>query len=351
MLKVTNLVKKYGDKVALDDISFSVKKGQIVGLIGPNGAGKSSTMNIITGYIPATSGTVLIDDIDISKKPIDAKKKIGYLPEIPPLYKDMTVDEYLKFVAELKYKKLDRTELVNEAIDKTNISEVRHLIIKTLSKGYQQRVGLASALVGKPELLILDEPMVGLDPVQTREMRTLIKSLADEQTVILSSHILSEVSEICDHVIILGKGKISAIDSTKALTNNSKDKVIRMSIKGGKSNIEKVLKNCKLLKDVQVSVGDEKGVFTAVAKPKNRKDIRDELFTYLADNKLLVYNISYEKMTLEEVFIQYTDAGVTKEVVHDEANVEDSNVEEITEENSTEDNVVEEIIEEIEEDK
>lgn len=216
MIEIQNLSKKYGNIKALDDVSFRIEKGEIVGFLGPNGAGKSTTMNIITGYIPATFGSVKVCSYDISESPNEVKKRIGYLPEIPPLYLDMTVEEYLNFVAELKLiDKNFRKERVKEVIELIKITDVRKRLIKNLSKGYKQRVGLAQAIISSPEVLILDEPTVGLDPKQIIEMREFIKSLGKNHTIILSSHILSEISAICDRAVIINKGKIVAnIDLT-----------------------------------------------------------------------------------------------------------------------------------------
>lgn len=219
MIEVRNLTKKYGDHEAVSDISFTVEEGHIYGFLGPNGAGKSTTMNIITGYIAATSGDVIINGHDILKEPRAAKSCIGYLPEVPPVYQDLTVREYLEFAAEIKgMKKQAKKDAVAEAVKTAMLEEVEQRLIKNLSKGYKQRVGLAQAIIGLPEVLILDEPTSGLDPKQIMEMRDLIKRLGDDHTVILSSHILSEVSAICDHVIMISGGKIVANDSLEALT-------------------------------------------------------------------------------------------------------------------------------------
>ena len=218
MIEVSNLTKKYGKHTAVDDLSFQVEKGQIYGFLGPNGAGKSTTMNIITGYLAATEGTVKINGHDVLKEPEEAKKCIGYLPELPPLYMDMTVGEYLCFVAELKkVPSKDRVDQIEEIMEKTGVTEMKDRLIKNLSKGYKQRVGLAQALIGYPEVIILDEPSVGLDPKQIIEMREFIRSLANEHTVILSSHILSEVQAVCDHIMIIAHGKLVASDSPENL--------------------------------------------------------------------------------------------------------------------------------------
>lgn len=220
MIEINNLVKKYGDHVAVDNLSMTVEPGKIYGLLGPNGAGKSTTMNIVTGYIGATSGTVKINGYDIFAQPEEAKKCVGYLPELPPLYQDMTVLEYLKFVAELKkLEKSKRKEMIEDAMEMTQVKNVENRLIKNLSKGYKQRVGFAQAILGFPEIIILDEPTVGLDPKQIIEIRELIKKLAEKHTVILSSHILTEISAVCDHVFIISKGKLVASDSTDNLIN------------------------------------------------------------------------------------------------------------------------------------
>ena len=221
MLKVKKLVKKYDKFIAVNDISFEINKGEILGFLGPNGAGKSTTMNIISGYIKATSGEVLIGDYNVEKNPIDAKKLIGYLPENPPLYIDMKVSEYIKFVVELKnVNKEDRKDEIDRVISLTGLDEVKGRLIRNLSKGYKQRVGIAQAIVGNPDLVILDEPTVGLDPNQIIEIRNLIKSLKNEHTVIISTHILSEVDMLCDKVIIINKGEIKANDKLEVLTKD-----------------------------------------------------------------------------------------------------------------------------------
>ena len=220
MIEISNLVKKYGDHVAVDNLSLTIEPGKIYGLLGPNGAGKSTTMNILTGYIGATSGTVKINGYDILDQPEEAKKCVGYLPELPPLYMDMTVAEYLKFVAELKkIEKKKRKEMINDAMEMTGVSDVSERLIKNLSKGYRQRVGFAQAVLGYPQIIILDEPTVGLDPKQIIEIRELIKKLGENHTVILSSHILTEISAVCDHVFIISKGKLVASDATENLIN------------------------------------------------------------------------------------------------------------------------------------
>jgi ABC-2 type transport system ATP-binding protein len=243
MIKIENLVKSYGRKYALDGISFSVGKGEIVGFLGPNGAGKSTTMNIITGCLAATSGTVIINGHDIFEEPVEAKKCIGYLPELPPLYMDMTPREYLTFVAQAKgIDRADREYQINFAMEKTQITGVQNRLIKNLSKGYKQRVGIAQAMLGEPEIIILDEPTVGLDPNQIIEIRDLIRSLAEDHTVILSSHILTEVAEVCNYVMIIAHGRLIASDTIENLsTYLVGSNILKMTVKGDINRIRMAL--------------------------------------------------------------------------------------------------------------
>lgn len=308
MLLVENLVKHYGSHEALKGISFHVEEGQIVGLLGENGAGKSTTMNIMTGYLSATSGTVTIQGIDILEQPKKAKKCLGYLPEQPPLYENMTVREYLQFVSELKgMKKKGVRQEVEDIMEKTNLSEHENVLIKHLSKGYKQRVGLAQALLGNPALLILDEPMVGLDPAQIIEMRQMIRSLGKEHTVILSSHILSEIESVCDHIIILDQGQVVAEDETRQLSEeNSNQRQLRLVVKGEKKEIQRILRETELLKRFSLTAEVEKGVYEfQVVSAKNR-DIRDDLFLLFAQNQMIVYSVNVEQLSLEEVFMKLT---------------------------------------------
>lgn len=308
MLLVKELVKHYGSHEALKGISFHVEEGQIVGLLGQNGAGKSTTMNIITGYLSATSGEVEIQGIDILDKPKEAKKRLGYLPEQPPLYEKMTVREYLHFVAELKG--LHKNEIQQEAtavMEKTNILERENMLIRHLSKGYKQRVGLAQALIGNPPLIILDEPMVGLDPNQIVEIRELIRSLAGEHTVILSSHILSEIETVCDHIIILDAGTVVAENETKQLeAEHSNMKQLRLVIKGDKKEIQRILRETELLKRFSLVREVEPGVYEFQLVSAREEDIRDDLFLLFAKNQMIVYSIHMEQMSLEDVFIKLT---------------------------------------------
>lgn len=251
MIEVKNLVKKYGNHTAVKNLSFTVEKGQVYGFLGPNGAGKSTTMNIIIGYLSATSGEVLINGHSIFEEPEEAKRYIGYLPEIPPLYLDMTVKEYLFFAAELKkIPKKDRAKNVKEAMEMTMITQMENRLIKHLSKGYRQRVGLAQAVLGYPEIIILDEPTVGLDPKQIIEIRDLIKKLSEKHTIILSSHIMQEISAVCDHILIINKGELVAEGTPEQLTELAQPtQEVKLRVKGNKSAIENVLKGMKKFTD------------------------------------------------------------------------------------------------------
>lgn len=255
MIEVENLTKKYGSQVAVDNLSFRVERGMIYGFLGPNGAGKSTTMNMMTGYIAATSGTVKINGYDILKNPEQAKKSIGYLPELPPVYPDMTVYEYLRFVAELKkVKKNERQAQIEDVMKQTQIEDVKGRLIKNLSKGYKQRVGLAQAIIGYPEVIILDEPTVGLDPKQIIEIRELIRELAKKHTIILSSHILSEVSAVCDHIMIISKGKLVASDTPEGLMTLLKGgRQMKLSVLGEQSKVEELLQSMESVKDFSMS--------------------------------------------------------------------------------------------------
>ena len=279
MIEIRNLTKKYGDHIAVDDISLDIKPGKVYGFLGPNGAGKSTTMNIITGYLAPTSGEVKIDGHDIYKEPEEAKACIGYLPEIPPLYVDMKVEEYLEFVAELKKVGKDNIKKeVDRVINLTRINDVSHRIINNLSKGYRQRVGMAQAIIGSPKIIILDEPTVGLDPNQIKEVRDLIKSLAGDHTVILSSHILSEISETCSHVFIINKGKIIANNSIETLSNyfNSKQ-VLEIVAKGDLNKCKEVIEKIEDIESVSVENGTEEGTINITVTAHYSKDVREDV--------------------------------------------------------------------------
>ena len=308
MIEVTNLVKDYGNHHAVKGISFTVGEGQIVGLLGPNGAGKSTTMNIMTGYISATSGNVKIGEYDMLEQPLKAKKLIGYLPEMPPLYEEMTVSEYLDFVCSLKgiRKKKERKEAVAEVEEAVRITDVKGRLIKNLSKGYKQRVGLAQALIGNPPLLILDEPTVGLDPNQIIEIRSLIKKLGEKHTIILSSHILSEVNAICDYVLIIDQGHLVAEDTPEHLAEHFADKNrILLSVKGEKDRIEEALEESEYIASYEVT-GENEGVLDVTAETTGKEDIRDALFLEFADKKLPIVKMEMETLSLEDVFLKLT---------------------------------------------
>ena len=306
MIEVKNLVKKYGDHTAVDHLSFTVEKGQIYGFLGPNGAGKSSTMNIMTGYLGATDGEVLINGHDILKEPEAAKKSIGYLPELPPLYMDMTVMEYLKFSTELKkIKKEDREAEIEKALKLVKLADVQDRLIKNLSKGYKQRVGLAQAILGFPEIIILDEPTVGLDPKQIIEIRELIRELAKEHTVILSSHILAEIREVCDYIMIISKGKLVASDTPEHLEElmNGSD-TIHIETRAEKETVREILSGLKDIEDVTYTQENE--ILKAEVKTKERKDIREVIFSAFAEAKCPLLTLQKTTVSLEEVFLELT---------------------------------------------
>ena len=306
MIEVKNLVKKYGDHTAVDHLSFTVEKGQIYGFLGPNGAGKSTTMNIMTGYLGATDGEVLINGHDILKEPEAAKKSIGYLPELPPLYMDMTVMEYLKFSTELKkIKKADRDAEIEKALKLVKLADVQDRLIKNLSKGYKQRVGLAQAILGFPEIIILDEPTVGLDPKQIIEIRELIRELAKEHTVILSSHILAEIREVCDYIMIISKGKLVASDTPEhleELMNGSA--TIHIETRAEEETVREILSGLKDIEDVTYTQENE--ILKAEVKTKERKDIREAIFSAFAEAQCPLLTLQKTTVSLEEVFLELT---------------------------------------------
>ena len=306
MIEVKNLVKKYGDHTAVDHLSFTVEKGQIYGFLGPNGAGKSTTMNIMTGYLGATDGEVLINGHDILKEPEAAKKSIGYLPELPPLYMDMTVMEYLKFSTELKkIKKEDREAEIEKALKLVKLADVQDRLIKNLSKGYKQRVGLAQAILGFPEIIILDEPTVGLDPKQIIEIRELIRELAKEHTVILSSHILAEIREVCDYIMIISKGKLVASDTPEHLEElmNGSD-TIHIETRAEEETVREILSGLKDIEDVTYTQENE--ILKAAVKTKERKDIREAIFSAFAEAQCPLLTLQKTTVSLEEVFLELT---------------------------------------------
>lgn len=307
MIEVRNLTKHYGDKHAVNDISFTVEDGEILGFLGPNGAGKSTTMNMLTGYISSTSGQALINGVDILEDPIKAKSYIGYLPEIPPLYVDMTVKSYLQYVYDLKKCKLPRRAHLNEVMNLTKVNDVQDRIIKNLSKGYKQRVGLAQALIGNPPVLILDEPTVGLDPQQILEIRTLIKKLGKNHTVILSSHILSEIQAVCDRIIIINHGIIAAHDTTENLSRNiSNDHRLIARIEGPREEIIKALRNIDGIKYCRADMEREPGVYEYELEAAPGKDIRRDLFRIVSEHNWVLLSSRSAEMTLEDMFLKIT---------------------------------------------
>ena len=308
MIEVENLTKKYGSHVAVDNLSFRVERGMIYGFLGPNGAGKSTTMNMMTGYIAATSGTVKINGYDILKNPEQAKKSIGYLPELPPVYPDMTVYEYLRFVAELKkVKKNERQVQIEDVMKQTRIEDVKGRLIKNLSKGYKQRVGLAQAIIGYPEVIILDEPTVGLDPKQIIEIRELIRELAKKHTIILSSHILSEVSAVCDHIMIISKGKLVASDTPEGLMTLLKGgRQMKLSVLGEQSKVEELLRSMESVKDFSMQPPRAEGMVSVNIRTEDTEDIRVELFHRLAAADMPIMELSLSEKSLEDVFLELT---------------------------------------------
>lgn len=307
MIEVKNLVKRYESNVAVDHLNFTINKGEVVGFLGPNGAGKSTTMNIITGYIPATEGTVIVDGHDIMEEPGLVKKSIGYLPEIPPLYPDMRVKEYLSFVADLKnVEKKKKKTMIEDIMTMTGILDRRDQLIKHLSKGYKQRVGLAGALMGYPEVIILDEPTVGLDPMQIIEIRDLIKTLSKEHTVILSSHILSEVSAVCDKVMIINKGRLIVSDTPDNLTTRMQtSQSVSMLVKGDLDTVVEALNGLDQIKDVKAEKNEE-GLLKIEVQGIGNQDAREEIFYCLADLKSPILEMKTSSMSLEDIFLEVT---------------------------------------------
>ena len=311
MIEVRNLTKKYGDHFAVQDISFSLEKGKIYGLLGPNGAGKSTTMNIMTGYIAATSGEVIIEGHDIFKEAEEAKKHIGYLPEIPPLYMDMTVWEYLFTVADLKgVPRSERKSMITDAMEKVMITNMKDRLIKNLSKGYKQRVGIAQTLIGNPDIIILDEPTVGLDPKQIIEIRTLIKQLGEDHTVLISSHILSEIGAVCDHVVIINKGHLVVSDSTENLEKLFKGQdILCLSAQGELEKIQAILHEFPALSIADVKEAEETDTYRFQLKVQDQADYRKQLFFRFAEAGIPLLEISRAGMSLEDIFLEITEEG------------------------------------------
>lgn len=308
MIKAQNLVKRYGNNYALNDVSFEIGEGEIVGLLGPNGAGKSTAMNILTGYLSATSGVASVNGIDMLEDPIEAKRNIGFLPEQPPLYPEMTVMEYLNFVYELKGVKLEKDKHLTEIISSVRLFDVKDRLIKNLSKGYKQRVGIAQALIGNPKVIIFDEPTVGLDPKQIIEVRNLIRSLAREHTVILSTHILAEVQAVCERVIIINKGKIIADEKTADLTKTIEDGYrYRIKICGPQKEIEAALGSARGVKSVTMTGERDQDSYAYVVESERGVDVRKTIFNICADKRWAILGMSPVGTDLESIFIRLVD--------------------------------------------
>ncbi|MCD8089264.1 MAG: ABC transporter ATP-binding protein [Clostridiales bacterium] len=314
MIEVKNLTKRFGRITAVDNVSFTVNDGEIVGFLGPNGAGKSTTMNMMTGFISSSEGTVVIDGYDILEEPEKAKKRIGYLPEIPPVYGDMTVSEYLDFVCGLKkVKKAEKKEMIEEILSSVRLEEVKDRLIKNLSKGYRQRVGLAQALVGHPGTLILDEPTVGLDPKQVLEMREVIRGLGEKHTVILSSHILQEVSAVCDRVIIINKGKIVASDKTSALSDKIVGNRVMLEIKGGEEEAREAFESLEEVVSIEITPGEESLEITA--EGIEGADIREALYEVCREKGFVILVMKPVDISLEDIFMKVVDGSMEEELI------------------------------------
>lgn len=326
MIQIKNLTKFYGRNAAVKNLSFTVNDNEILGFLGPNGAGKSTTMNIITGFLPSTSGTVTINGLDIAENPSEAKKMIGYLPEIPPVYLDMKVKEYLKFAAGIKgIKRSERSQQVESAMEKLKIKDVEKRLIRNLSKGYRQRVGFAQALLGDPKYLILDEPTVGLDPNQVIEVRNLIKSLKKDHTIILSSHILAEIQAVCERVVIISHGEIRAVDSIKNLEDSMGNSIVLvMKIEGDKDAVAECIKKVSGVLGINDVILEETGIHTYKIEIE-KEDIRKTIMAELIKKDFVIDEVKSEKPNLEEVFVKLTAQAPKKKGLKDLLNEMDSN--------------------------
>lgn len=308
MIKISHLVKNYGSFCAVDDISFEVKKGEVIGFLGPNGAGKSTTMNIITGYLSSTSGSVTIGGVDILDDPLNAKRLIGYLPEQPPLYPDMTVEEYLSFAYDLKGCTLNKEMHLEEIYSVVKIGDVRRRLLKNLSKGYRQRVGIAQALVGNPPVIIFDEPTIGLDPKQIIEIRSLIRTLGKEHTVILSTHILQEVQAVCDRIVIINKGKIVADELTENISRAVENtRRFNVKIAGPQRDVLATLRNLQGVTYAEVLAARDGDAYTYMVESEVGVDIRKKLFWTMADKKWPIIGLEALGMSIEDIFIAVVD--------------------------------------------
>ena len=311
MIQVENITKKYGNFVAVNNINFEIEEGEIVGFLGPNGAGKSTTMNMITGFIEPTSGKIIVDGYDISKKPKKAKKQIGYMPEGVPLYSDLTVKEFVTYMAEIKnVDKKEKKQMVQKVLEETGLLDVQNKLNKNLSRGYKQRVSMAGALVGNPKVIILDEPTVGLDPKQVTEIRALIKKLGENHTVILSSHILSEVSQICNKVIIINKGKLVAIDTPENLENKVSNKnCIYLTVEDAENKMKNIKDKIQGINKIDLIKENEDGTKEYVIESKNDIDLRKILFTELAKENITIFEMKKADSTLEDAFMKIIEGG------------------------------------------
>lgn len=323
MIEVKNLTKRFGKITAVDNLSFTVNDGEILGFLGPNGAGKSTTMNMMTGFISSTEGTVLINGYDILKEPLKAKGEMGYLPEMPPVYGDMTVSEYLDFVCDIKkVKKSEKPAMAADIMETVKITAVKDRVIKNLSKGYRQRVGLAQALVGYPNLLILDEPTVGLDPKQVLDMRDVIKSIGKKHTIILSSHILQEVSAVCDRVIIINKGKMVTEGSARELSDKIAGNRVKAELKGGESEINICLEGIESIKSFTLSKKTD-STFEAVCEGAEGVDIREDIFKALAAQGIVILEMKAVDLSLEDIFIKVISGSYEEEEVNREKEMQE----------------------------
>lgn len=311
MIEVKNITKRYGKAVAVENISFTIEDGEIVGLLGPNGAGKSTTMNILTGFLEQTEGEVIIDGFDTLKKPKKSKKEIGYMPEGVPLYTDLTVKEFVTYMAEIKQvEKKSRKEKVEKIIEQTGLKDVEKKLIKNLSRGYKQRVSMAGALVGEPKILILDEPTVGLDPKQITEIRNLIKELGKTHTVILSSHILSEVSQICNKVVIINKGKIVAVDTPENLENKvNNNNCIYVMVEDTENKVEEIKDKIKGVKKIELVEENKDGTKQYLIEAEKDIDIRKTIFSEFAKENITIFEMKKADTTLEDAFMKLIEGG------------------------------------------
>ena len=308
MIEVTGLSKRYGNHLAVDNVNFSINKGEVIGFLGPNGAGKSTIMNIITGYLSLTQGEVSVDGYDVAQYPEEAKKRIGYLPEIPPLYIDMKVREYLNFIYDLKKVTFPKKPHIDEILRLVKIDNVQNRLIKNLSKGYRQRVGFAQALVGNPDVLILDEPTVGLDPKQIIEIRNLIAKLGRNHTIILSSHILSEIQAVCERVIIINRGQIIADDTPNNLSKKlSRDHSLLIRVKGEEKEMYKALNAIKGVKSVNCLGSKEEGSYDFVVVPEDDTDIRALVYDRIVERGKTILSFQSNELSLEQIFLRLTE--------------------------------------------